>query len=126
MASRIPWVGVIVGAAVGAITRVAVTALHFPAILRENHMLALYVVFVGAVIGGVAGVTGKALRGAVVGAGLSVLFYLLALPVVGVFSFLGAATLPAWWEMLAAGAIPGAIGGWAAQSAAKRQFAGRR
>ena len=120
MASRIPWVGLSVGAAVGGITRVGVIALHFPDFFGELYMGGLYVAFVGAVIGGLAGVTGRALRGAMVGAGLSVLFYLLALPFVGLFSFLGTATIPTWWEVLAVGAIPGAIGGWAGQITTKQ------
>jgi hypothetical protein len=125
MASRMSWIGIGVGALVGGLIRVAVTALHFPAIVGEQYSIALLPAVVGIVIGGVAAATGRVLLGAVVGAGLSFLFYLLALPVVGVFSFLGAATLPALWEVLAVGAITGAIGGWAAQIAAKRQIATR-
>ena len=121
MASRIAWVGLCVGAVVGAMARVGVAALHFPDILGTNYSVGLYVAFMGAVIGGLAGVTGRALFGAVVGAGLSFLFYLGVLPFAGLFSYIGGGTNPAFWEMLAVGAIPGAIGGWAGQVATKRR-----
>jgi len=121
MASRISWVGLSVGAALGGITRVGAMALHSPGIFADRYRVGLYVALVGAVIGGLAGLTGRALRGAVAGAGLSVLFYLVVLPIVGAFSLLGVATLPAWWEVLAVGAIPGAIGGWAGQIATKQR-----
>ena len=123
MASRISWTGLVVGTVVGAIARVGMTALHFPGILGEQYMVGLYAALVGAVVGGLAGVTGRAVRGTVVGAGLSVLFFLLVLPFAGLFSFLGVGTLPAWWQILAVGAIPGAIGGGVGQMVTKRSGA---
>jgi hypothetical protein len=121
MVSRISWVGLSVGAALGGITRVGVTALQFPGIFADLYTMGLCVALVGAVIGGLAGLTGRALRGAVAGAGLSALLHLVMLPIVGLFSFLHVATFPAWWEVLAVGAIPGAIGGWMGQISTKQR-----
>lgn len=121
MASRISWIGFGVGALVGGIIRVVVAALHFPAIAREPYPVALMPAVVGIVIGGIAGGTGRVLLGAVVGAGLSILFYLGSVPIVGLLTFLGASTLPALWEVLAVGAVPGAIGGAVGQIATKRR-----
>ena len=122
MASRMSWIGIGVGALVGGLIRVAVTALHFPAMVGEQYVIALLPAVVGIVIGGAAAATGRVLLGAVVGAGLSFLFYLGSLLLAGVAAFLGAGTLPALWEVLAVGALTGAIGGWAGQISAKRQI----
>ncbi len=111
MASSISWIGIGVGALVGAIIRVAVTTLHFPAILGEQYAVALLPAVLGIITGGAAAATGRVLLGAAVGAGLSFLFYLGSLVLVGVAVLLGAGTLPAVWEVLALGAITGAIGG---------------
>ena len=121
MASRFSWLGLGVGALTGGIIRVAVVALHFPAIVGEQYLVALLPAGVGIVIGGIAGGTGRVLLGTVVGAALSLLFYLGSLPLVGVIAFLGTGTPPAVWEVLAVGAIPGAIGGGVAQLGAKRK-----
>ena len=123
MASRISWIGFGVGALVGGIIRVAVAVLHFPAIATENYVVAILPAVIGIVVGGIAGGTGRALLGTVVGAGLSILFYLGSLPLVGLLSFLGAATLPALWEVLVVGAVPGAIGGAIGQIATQRKGA---
>jgi hypothetical protein len=120
MASRISWIGCGVGASVGGIIRVAVAVVHFPAIAGEQYSVVLIPAVVGIVIGGLAGGTGRILLGAVVGAGLSIVFYLGSLPLLGLAAFLGTATLPALWEVLAVGAVPGAIGGAVGQMAMKR------
>jgi len=121
MASSVSWTGLAVGALVGAAARVGMTALHFPGIFGEQYAVGVYVAVVGAIVGGLAGVTGRVVRGTVVGAALSVLFFLLVLPFAGLFSFLGAGAFPAWWQMLAVGAIPGAIGGGVGQMVTKRR-----
>ena len=121
MASRISWMGFGVGALAGGISRVVVAALHFPDSIGGSYPIALVAAVVGIVTGGIAGGTGRLLLGAVVGAGLSLLFYLGSVPLVGLLAFLGAATLPALWEVLAVGAVPGAIGGAAGQMAMKRR-----
>ena len=121
MASSISWIGVGVGALIGGIIRVAVMALHFPAIVGEHYAVALMPAVVGIVTGGVAAATGRVLLGAVVGAGLSFLFYLGSLLLVGVAVLLGAGTLPAVWEVLAVGAISGAIGGAVGRIATKQR-----
>ncbi len=121
MASSISWIGVGVGALVGGIIRVAVMALHFPAIVGEQYLIALLPAVLGIITGGVAAATGRVLLGAAVGAGLSFLFYLGSLVLVGVAVLLGAGTLPALWEVLAVGAISGAIGGAVGQIGTKRR-----
>ena len=121
MASRISSIGMGVGALVGGVSRVVVAALHFPAIVGEQYPLALLPAVLGIVVGGIAGGTGRALLGAVVGAGLSMLFYLGSLPLAGLLAYFGTATLPALWEVLIAGAVPGAIGGAVGQIVTKRR-----
>ena len=121
MASSISWIGFGVGAVIGGITRVVVAALHFPAIRGEQYPAALWPAIIGIVVGGIAGGAGRALLGAVVGAGLSLLFYLGSLPLAGLLAFFGTATLPALWEVLTVGAVPGAIGGAVGQIATKRR-----
>jgi hypothetical protein len=121
MASRISWIGIGVGALVGGILRVAMAALHFPAIVGEHYMIALLPAILGIITGGVAAATGRVLLGAGVGAGLSFVFSLATLPLVGMSASLGAGTSPAAWEVLAVGAISGAIGGAVAQAATKRK-----
>ncbi len=120
MAAKISWLGIGVGALVGGIGRVTVVGVHFPDSLGSHYPVALIAAAVGIVIGGVAGGTGRILFGAVVGAALSILFYLLGLPLTGLLALLGAATPPVFWEVLAVGIIPGAIGGAVGQIAAKR------
>jgi hypothetical protein len=121
MGSRISWIGIGVGALVGGLLRVTVMALHFPDIIGDQYPIAILPAVVGMFIGGAASATGRALLGAVVGAGLSFLFYLGSLVLTGVAAFLGAGTLPGLWEMLAVGAIPGAIGGAVGQFGSKRR-----
>jgi len=121
MASRISWAGAAVGGVVGGIVRVAVAALHSPTIVGENFPITIIPGTIGIITGGVAGGTGRILLGTVVGGGLSILFYLSSMPLVGLLNILGAATLPAWWEVVAVGVIPGAIGGAVGQIATKRQ-----
>ncbi len=121
MATRMAWLGVVVGALIGGIGRVILLAIHFPGSLGDSYLAALIAGGAGIVIGGVAAATGRFLIGAVVGAALSLLFYLLSLPLVGLLASLGAATPASVWEMLAVGAIPGAIGGAVGQMASKRK-----
>ena len=120
MASRVSWIGIGVGALIGGVIRVAVTALHFPAILGGQFAVALLPAIVGIVIGGTAAATGRLLLGAAVGAGLSFVFCVGSLPLAGMAAYLGAGTLPAVWEMLTVGAISGAIGGAVGQIATER------
>ncbi len=128
MASRSAWIGLMVGAVAGAVLRLGATTLHFPDVFSQPYV-GLYVAFIGAVVGGLAAMTGTALRGLLAGAVLSVLAYGAILGLAALFALLGAAgvgepvQLPAMWEVMGVGAIPGAIGGWVAQSAAKRSHA---
>ncbi len=121
MASRTSWIGLGVGALVGGIINLALMALHFPALVGEHYLIALLPAVVGIVIGGVAAASGRVLRGAVVGAGISLLCYIGSLPLVGMGAFLGAGTPPAVWEVLVVGAIAGALGGAAGQIGTTRK-----
>lgn len=120
MVPRVSWVGVGVGALAGGLIRVGVTALHFPDIVRGPYLTLLVPAIVGIAIGSAAAATGSILLGAAVGAGLSLLFYLGNLVFTFLAVLLGAGTLPALWEVLAVGAISGAIGGAAGQIGTRR------
>ncbi len=115
MTSRFSWLGFSVGALVGAVLRVAVAAMHFPAIVHDPYPIAIVPALVGFITGGVAAATGRLVVGAVVGAAVSFVFYLVALPLVGLLSFVGSATPLALWETLLVGLIPGGMGGWLAE-----------
>ncbi len=121
MGSRRSWTGIGVGALVGGIINVAVMALHFPAIVGEQYSVALLPAAVGIIMGGVAAATGRVLLGAVVGAGISFLAYVGSIPLVAMGVSLGAGTPPAVWEVLAVGAIAGAVGVAAGKFATKRR-----
>jgi hypothetical protein len=131
MTARAVCLGLGVGAGVGAITRVAATAVHFPEIFGQPYM-ALWVGIIGAVIGGVAAVTGRILWAALVGGALSALVFGGVLSLGALFAYLGVSgpgepvALPPLWEVVIIGAIPGAIGAWAEQVAAKRSKVGDR
>jgi hypothetical protein len=118
-----------VGAAVGAITRVAATGMHFPGIVGQPYM-AMWVAAIGALIGGVAAATGRVVWGAVVGGVLSGMIFGGVLSLAALFAYLGVSgpgepvPLPPLWEVVVIGAIPGAIGAWVGQTVARRAKAG--
>jgi hypothetical protein len=114
--------GVVVGAAVGGIGRAVVVALH----LAELNVATLPIVLVGAVIGAcigaVAGLVGRIALGAIVGAGLTILVFLVTLPVAFLFQFVGAGTTPSIVATVAIGALSGLAGA----AAGRRTPRGRR
>jgi len=114
-------VGASVGALIGAISRVAVAAYHLTPATQDRGLVVLIAAVMGIITGALAGAVGKPVLGATVGAGLSVLAYLVNLPIVAFLHFLGALTTPTLLEVVAAGALAGGIGGAAAQMAARRQ-----
>ncbi len=121
MRTSVSWIGLGLGALVGGILRVGVMAVHFPAIVGEHYPIALLPASLGMITGGVAAATGRVLLGTVVGAGLSFVFYLATMVLVAMSAFLGAGTPPAVWEVLALGAISGAIGGAVGPIGTKRK-----
>jgi hypothetical protein len=118
---KISGMGALVGAIVGFIARGAVVVLNFPVSGHALAFIALPSAMIGALVGGIAGATGRPLRGALVGAILSGVvfeaFMLTCASLIGQFSpqegsnFL-ADTLKYGLEMGIAGAVAGGIGGW--------------
>ncbi len=111
MAYRASVVGASVGALVGAITRAGMAAFHLTPATQDAVMVVLIAAVIGVIIGGLAGVIAKPLLGAIAGAVLSVLVFLVNLPIVALFHLLGAMTTPSLLEVIAAGALAGGIGG---------------
>jgi len=111
MAFRASLVGAATGAVVGGAGRAAVAVAHFNEV---DHVTAPFVVAaaaIGVVIGAIAGLTGRPLLGAVVGAGLSVLAFLGTLPFAMLFQVLGAGSAASLLEIVAVGALAGGVGG---------------
>ena len=76
------------------------------------------------IVGALAGLTGRPVLGAVVGAVLSALAYLGTLPIVAMFHVLGVLTTPSIWEVVAVGALSGALGGAARRMATRHESNG--
>jgi hypothetical protein len=113
-------VGVLVGAAIGAIGRVAVMSLHLSSPTEGTALILLIAALAGALIGALASLPGKPLAGALAGAVLAGVLYVVAIPAVWLLHMLGALTLPSVFEMMAAGALAGGAGGMVTQRAARR------
>ncbi len=119
-ASRLSLVGACVGASVGGVARAALAAYHLTD-ARQLGALVLITAGIGILIGAVAGLSGKPVSGAVIGAVLSLVVYLGNLQVIGLLALLGAGSVPSLLEALASGALAGGIGGAAGQMAATRR-----
>jgi hypothetical protein len=113
-------VGMVVGAAVGAVGRALVTSLHLTAPAQGTVLLLTTAAVAGLLIGVLAGLPGKPLMGAVVGVVVSALLYLGTLPVVMLFHLLGTLVAPSLLEVTAVGALAGVAAGLASQWAARR------
>lgn len=135
-AMKVSGVGAIVGAVVGVVARGAVVVLNLHPD-QSFAMIALPSAAIGALVGGIAGATGRPIRGALVGAFLSGVvfeaFMLTCASLIGQFSPEGAGdflnvTLKYGLEMAVAGAIGGGIGGQVGSSrdAARRGEGERR
>ncbi len=120
MARRVPWLGVGVGAVAGGLARLGLLSLHLQGGLRGAPEVLAYGVFVGVVVGALSGMARRPLPAAVLGAALSVFFSLVAYPFVALFSLFQAGSAAPWWELAAAGAVPGLLAGLAEQAAARR------
>jgi hypothetical protein len=79
---RLSLPGAVVGAVLGGIGRGALAAFSVRALNRDTIPLVLVVAAIGIVIGALSGMTGRPVRGAIVGAALSALAYLATLPAV--------------------------------------------
>ena len=123
-ASRLSLVGACVGASVGGVGRAALAAYHLTD-ARRLGALVLIAAGIGILIGAVAGLSGKPVPGAVIGAVLSLVVYLGNLQVIGLLALLGAGSVPSLLEALALGALAGGIGGAAGQRAATRRLPGQ-
>ncbi|MGH6689804.1 MAG: hypothetical protein ACREF4_03870 [Gammaproteobacteria bacterium] len=113
------------GAVLGAIGRAVVAGVHLRALNEGTALGLLGAVVIGVVIGGLAGLTARPLLGAVVGGVLSALAHLATLPIVALFHVLGVLTTPSIWEVVAVGALSGALGGVARRMATRHESNGK-
>ena len=104
--------GAVTGAALGAGGRAAIVFAHVDFSGKDAVLAAAFAAAIGATIGGVAGLTGRPLAGIAIGAGLTLVLYAVTLPVVTLFRVLGVTTTPSVLEVLAVGAVSGAVGGF--------------
>lgn len=110
-------VGALTGAMAGAVGRLVIAALHVYEIGQTTIPGMLAVAVLGLTIGGLAGLTGRPILGAIVGATLSAIAYIATYPITMLFVALGALRSPSLAEVLAVGAMAGALGGIAARLA---------
>ena len=118
-------VGALTGAVLGAIGRAVVAGVHLRELNEGTALGSLGAVMIGIIIGALAGLTGRPVLGALVGAVLSALAYLGTLPIVVMFHVLGVLTTPSIWEVVAVGALSGALGGAARRIATQRESKGK-
>lgn len=112
--------GLLVGAAIGGVGRAAVVALHLQTMGPTVVPVLTWATVLGAIIGGIAGLSGAPRRGAVLGALLAVLAYVVMLPLALVVTVSGIATAPSVLAMIAVGALAGFTGGVAARGSRTR------
>jgi hypothetical protein len=106
------------GAVLGGLGRTLLTMAHLQA--TGNTGPILFVAAAGGIIiGGLAGMSGRLVPGAIIGAVLSALVYFGAYPIVLLFHALGALLPASWPEVVAIGALAGGLGGAAGQMAAR-------
>jgi hypothetical protein len=107
------------GAVLGGLGRTLLTMAHLQA--TGNTGPILFVAAAGGIIiGGLAGMSGRLVPGAIIGAVLSALVYFGAYPIVLLFHALGALLPASWPEVVAVGALAGGLGGGAGQIVARR------
>ena len=112
--------GAVVGAVLGGIGRGALAAFHLRELNRDTTLVVLVVAAIGVVVGALAGLTGRPVWGAVVGAALSAVVYLTTLPVALFMQGIQVGRAPSLVEVLVVGAIVGALAG-AAEHVARRR-----
>ena len=102
--------GAVIGALVGGVGRAVVAMVHLTELNTVTVPVVLGATLIGGGIGAIAGLVRRASIAAAVGAGLSVLVFLLTLPVVSLFALLGVGTRPTVVAMVAIGALSGLAG----------------
>jgi hypothetical protein len=117
---RLSGTGAAAGAVAGAAIRGGLVLFHLREVSEPTALLVLTAAIVGALIGAVAGLTGRPVLGAVIGAVASGVVFLATLPVAALLSVLGAGTIARLAEVVAGGAVAGLLGGAAGQRAARR------
>lgn len=121
-----PWlVGAVVGAVLGGVGRGALAVFHVRELSQEMIPVVLIVAAIGIAVGALAGMTGRPVLGAAVGAALSAVAYLGTLPVALFMQFLEVGRAASLAEVLGVGALAGALGGAAGRVAARRRPGGR-
>jgi len=111
MPRRLSVIGAVVGAVLGGVGRGALAAFHLQQTNRETFVAILVVAAIGVVIGGLAGMMGRPLLGAVVGVVLSGVVYLATLPVALLMQALDVGRTASLGEVLGVGAVVGAVAG---------------
>jgi len=111
MPRRLSVIGAVVGAVLGGVGRGALAAFHLQQVNRDTVVGILVVAAIGVVIGGLAGMMGRPLRGAVVGAGLSAVAYVATLPVALLMQALDVGRTASFAEVVGIGAVVGAVAG---------------
>lgn len=119
-------VGAVVGAVLGGLGRVALVIYHLGGVSSDIVAPLLAVAAIGIVVGGLAGMTGRPLLGAVVGAALSLLVHLGTLPVRLMMRALQVAGTASMAEVVVLGAVVGAIAGGVGRAAGNPGAGGRR
>jgi len=112
--------GALTGAMLGGLGRALLTVAHLQ-VTGDTGSILFVAAAVGIIIGGLAGMSGRLVTGAIIGAALSALVYLGAYPIVLLFHALGALLPVSWQEVVAIGALAGGLGGAAGQMTARRR-----
>ena len=119
MGFQVSLAGALTGAVLGGLGRTLLTMAHLQ--VTGNTGPILFVAAAGGIIiGGLAGMSGRLVPGAIIGAVLSALVYFGAYPIVLLFHALGALLPASWPEVVAVGALAGGLGGGAGQIVARR------
>ena len=103
--------GCLAGVAIGGAGRAAVVTVHLDAISAATVPALVWAAVVGAMIGGLAGLSGAPRIGAALGAVLSALAYIVMVPLALLVAVIGVATAPSLLEMMVVGAVAGFAGG---------------
>jgi len=118
MAFRVSWAGAVTGAVLGGLARGLVAAAHLQ-ITRDTVPVLFITAFIGIVVGAASGIGARPIAGALIGAVLTALVYVIEYPIVLLFGALGALQPPSGLEVVAVGALVGALAGAAGQIAAR-------
>jgi len=123
MAFRVSLAGALTGAVLGGLARALVTAAHLQ-ITRDTVPVLFITAVIGIVIGAASGVSGRPLAGALIGAALTALVYVIEYPIVLLFGALGTLQPPSGLKIVAVGALVGGLAGASGQMAARRESRG--